>query len=89
MQRLIDAAAVDLTQRFTIDGDTPIIVTEANEVTWPDASLGCPAKGMQYAQVLTPGVQIVLEHDGRSYAYHAGSVGVPTYCPRPQPPLAE
>jgi CO/xanthine dehydrogenase Mo-binding subunit len=39
-------------------------------VEWPDASLGCPKKGQQYLQVVTPGYRVLLEADGRTYAVH-------------------
>jgi hypothetical protein len=47
-----------------------IVVVEVSEKDWPDASMGCPAPGMAYAQVITPGMQVILEVDGRRYAYH-------------------
>lgn len=87
-QRLVDVAIADLVDRFDLTDvtpDDPIVVARAEEVTWRDGALGCPAKGMQYIQVLTPGVRIVLEHGGRSYAYHAGN-GDPTYCAQPESP---
>ena len=37
---------------------------------WSDASLGCPKKGQQYPQVVTPGHRVLLEADGRTYAVH-------------------
>jgi hypothetical protein len=88
----VDVAAADLVSRFEladVSSTNPIVVTVVEEVTWPDASLGCPMKDMQYAQVLTPGTRIVLEHGGRSYAYHAGVGSDPFYCARPGSPLAD
>lgn len=37
---------------------------------WPDTSLGCPAKGMQYAQVVTSGHRVTVDADGNRYAVH-------------------
>jgi hypothetical protein len=37
---------------------------------WRDASLGCPVKGMMYAQVITPGFKITLEFEEQTYSYH-------------------
>lgn len=39
-------------------------------VAWPDASLGCPQEGYAYAQVVTPGYRVVMEHNGQRYTYH-------------------
>ncbi len=34
--------------------ESSIRVQSVAAAEWPDASLGCPRKGMQYAQVITP-----------------------------------
>ena len=49
--------------------------------TWPDASLGCPEPGMMYAQVLTPGILVVLSYGGELHRYHGGIGAVPGECP--------
>jgi hypothetical protein len=64
-------AVADLAQLLGI-APSAITVVSVEEVTWPDASLGCPKPGMMYAQVLTPGSRIVLEVDGKTYEYHTG-----------------
>jgi hypothetical protein len=55
----------------------------AEAVDWPDASLGCPEKGMVYAQVVTPGYKLSLAHAGVSYAVHVGA-GRAVVCDQPQ-----
>lgn len=62
-------AIADLSARLGVPADQ-ITVVEATEVMWPDASLGCPAPDMMYAQVVTEGIQVVLEADGQTYDYH-------------------
>ncbi len=42
-------------------------------VAWPDASLGCPQEGFAYAQVVTPGYRVVMEHNGQRYTYHTNA----------------
>lgn len=64
-------AVAHLAQQLGISPDAITVVT-IEEVTWPDASLGCPQPGMMYAQVLTPGYRLVLEAAGKTYEYHAG-----------------
>lgn len=68
-QVLAAPAIADLSARLGIPADQ-ITVVEAKAVTWPDASLGCPAPDMMYAQVLTDGVQVILEANGQTYDYH-------------------
>ena len=55
-------------------GLTPsaIETVRAEPVDWPDASLGCPEKGMAYAQVVTPGWRVTLCAQGREWRVHAG-----------------
>jgi hypothetical protein len=50
-----------------------IEVVSAEAVQWPDASLGCPRPDMMYAQVITPGYQIVLAAGGEEYDFHTGN----------------
>ena len=66
---IIGRAMTDLAERLGIPEDQ-IRVIDVKEVTWPDASLGCPQPGTAYAQVTTPGYQIVLEALGEQYPYH-------------------
>jgi hypothetical protein len=57
-----------------------VTVESSEEVTWPDASLGCPNPDMMYAQVLTPGFRIVLVAGGESYTYHGDATGQLVLC---------
>ncbi len=61
----------DLAQRLNVAVDQ-IRVVSVRAVDWPDASLGCPKPGMSYADVVTPGFEIILEANGQEYAYHTG-----------------
>src|SRR5690606_27288509 len=38
---------------------------KAEQVDWDDSSLGCPAPGMGYLTVITPGYRVVLEVNGQ------------------------
>ncbi len=80
LEALVEQARQDLAARLRLD-PKEIQVVEARAVTWPDSSLGCPEPGRMYLQVLTPGYRIVLEAQGRRYAYHAGRGGSPFLCP--------
>jgi hypothetical protein len=76
-------AVSDLATRLG-ETEAEIEVVRQEEVTWPDASLGCPKPGMMYAQVLTPGLRIVLSAGGKQYEYHSGGQRPPFYCENPQ-----
>lgn len=58
-----------LAERLGIDiSEITVVIIEATE--WSDSSLGCPASGYAYAQVITPGYKITLKSDGEEYNYH-------------------
>ena len=42
---------------------------------WSDANLGCPQKGMAYAQVIAPGYKLVFDLPGTPHAVHTNSDG--------------
>jgi len=86
LQNLTELAREDLAKRLSIP-ITKISLLEAKKVTWSDSSLGCPQDGFVYAQILTPGYLIVLEHDNNRYEYHAGKGPNVIYCPNPIPPV--
>jgi hypothetical protein len=37
---------------------------------WPDSSLGCPRNDQAYAQIITPGFQILFQHGVTVYTFH-------------------
>ncbi len=51
---VIRLAREDLAEFLGISVNT-VAITLAEEMTWSDASLGCPQPGAMYPQVLTPG----------------------------------
>lgn len=86
LQDLVDNAKADLAKQQGLAAEQ-IHVLEAAEVVWPDSSLGCPQKGMEYAQMLTTGFRVVLESGGISYEYHAGPNRAVFFCKNPTPPV--
>ena len=86
-EEMIAAAKADAIQR-TGKSEKDVTVVSAERVSWSDASVGCPAPGRMYAQVITPGYRIVLKVGQEQLSYHAGSGGKPVLCPadRAQPP---
>jgi hypothetical protein len=62
-----------------------IAVGSVEPAQWPDAALGCPVAGMQYAQVVTDGLRVRLSAAGREYEVHvAGEQAV--LCPEVSAP---
>jgi len=80
----IDAAIGDLEARLP---GVAVSLVSAKNVTWPDASLGCPQPDRFYAQVFTDGVWIVLSAGNRNYVYHGDRSSV-FLCETPQDPFA-
>ena len=75
----VGAAVNDLAERLAVEPGS-IVVGVVEEVTWPNAGLGCPEPDMQYAQVMVDGLRIVLIHDGIEYRYHSGGSVEPFLC---------
>lgn len=67
--KMASLAMQDLGARLSID-ISQITVAETEPMAWPDAGLGCPAEGLFYAAVITPGFRITLLADGNTYIYH-------------------
>jgi|WetSurMetagenome_2_1015567.scaffolds.fasta_scaffold333598_1 hypothetical protein len=65
----IARARTTLGEELKVAEDTLSLVS-AKASTWPDASLGCPEKGHMYAQMITDGWTVVLEHDGTRHEVH-------------------
>lgn len=70
-QDYVAKASEDLSEKLAIGKENIRLVKVINK-EFTDTSLGCPATGKIYAQVITPGYQIVLEALGESYIYNAG-----------------
>lgn len=75
----------DLARRLAIE-TSAIELVRQEEVEWADSALGCPAPGMNYLQVITPGYEITLQADGATYTYHTDARGYFVLCgPQGQP----
>jgi hypothetical protein len=73
-QELLDEIIAGLAARVGVER-AAVRVIRAEQVVWPDGSLGCPQPGMVYTQALVDGYHVVLEHGGKSYDYRATSSG--------------
>ena len=66
---MTNMAIKDLAEKLSLD-TAEITVVERRSVQWADSSLGCPEPGMMYLMVITPGYQITLSAEGKTYNYH-------------------
>lgn len=83
---ILDPMKADLAQRLG-DAAKNARVVRAEQVTWPDGSIGCAQPGKLYTQALVPGYLVQFELDGKAYRYHAALNGSFVFCERPGPYL--
>lgn len=76
---IIGGMIADLAGRLDID-EADVTVVSVDDVTWADASLGCPQPGMSYAQVETDGMRVIFEAAGDFYDYRSGGQSEPFLC---------
>ena len=69
---LVTVLSADLASRIGVQAEDITVLT-VESVQWADASLGCPAPGYMYAQVITPGYRATLEVLGEQYIYHSNT----------------
>ncbi|MDX2416299.1 MAG: hypothetical protein QNK19_02440, partial [Xanthomonadales bacterium] len=68
----------DLANRLGLEVDA-IKVSGAAPVNWRSGALGCPKPGVNYMDVLVPGIRIILRVENEIYRYHAIPNGQPFY----------
>ncbi len=81
------AAVDDMAQRMDVEAQEVTVAGHA-KVTWPDGSIGCPQKGMQYTMALVPGEQLILQVGDTYASYHKGRQAAFSYCANPKPPTS-
>ena len=60
-----------------------VTVETVEPVQWRDASLGCAEPGKVFAQVITPGLRIVVSAAGQRHQVHADGNGRAVVCQNP------
>lgn len=66
---LIQRISQDLGMRLGVrTADVELVKIE--EMTWADASLGCPAEGQTYAAGQVDGYRVTVRAAGKEYTYH-------------------
>lgn len=69
-QKFIMRAKAELSRQEGMNPDD-IQLVNIEFTEFSDASLGVPEPGVDYAQVITPGYVIILQHRGETYEFHA------------------
>jgi len=60
------AAKQAVADKYSID-KAALTVTESKAVEFSDSSLNCPEPGMMYAQVITPGHQVLVTYENKIF----------------------
>ncbi|MDM8521335.1 hypothetical protein QUF64_14915 [Anaerolineales bacterium HSG6] len=68
-EAMLRLAKTDLAERLNLSTEV-IRLFSLTAVDWRDGSLDCPKDGFVYAQAITPGYLIILEHQNQKYEYH-------------------
>jgi hypothetical protein len=71
---IVQVVLADAASRLGVPIDQ-LVVVSAEATEWSDSSLGCPREGEFYAQVITPGYQIILEGAGQQLDYRTDTNG--------------
>jgi hypothetical protein len=73
------AVVADAAKRFGVP-ESSVVLVRAEQVTWPDASLGCPEPETLYTQALVPGFRVVAKSSGGELLYHTDAHGITRNC---------
>ncbi len=73
------AVVADAAKRFGVP-ESSVVLVRAEQVTWPDASLGCPEPETLYTQALVPGFRVVAKTSGGELLYHTDMHGLTRNC---------
>jgi hypothetical protein len=73
------AVVADAAKRFAVP-ESSVVLVRAEQVTWPDASLGCPEPETMYTQALVPGFRVVAKTSGGELLYHTDTHGLARNC---------
>jgi hypothetical protein len=76
------AVVTDAALRFNV-ATNEVVLTRAEQVTWPDASLGCPEPGRSYAQMQVAGFRVVAMATAGDFLYHTDALGSIVLCAPP------
>lgn len=73
------AVVADAAKRFNV-AEGAVVLTRAEQVTWPDGSLGCPQPGRMYTQMLVEGFRVAAKTALGELTYHTDGRGNVVSC---------
>ena len=73
------AVVADAAKRFKV-AQNAVVLTRAEQVTWPNGALGCPEPGTMYTQALVPGFRVLAKTTGGELLYHVDTLGNTRSC---------
>ena len=73
------AVVADAARRFKV-AESAVVLARAEQLDWPDGSLGCPEPGRVYTQVLVPGFRVVAKTTEGEMLYHTDTHGTARNC---------
>jgi len=76
---IITAAIAALATQLGVP-TTQITYVSSMPTEWNDSSLGCPQRGVAYAQVITPGYIVTLTSGSSTYSVHTDLNGMAVIC---------
>ncbi|VUD68963.1 hypothetical protein TDB9533_04324 [Thalassocella blandensis] len=77
---LSNIAKTDLAYKLRVEKNQ-VQIKKINEVTWTDASLGCPQGKKDYKKESIPGYVFHLNVNGKNYTYHSDQTTKVFACP--------
>ena len=72
-QKMVNLVKEHLAQKLGIPAEQ-VVLSQVKPVVWRDASLGCPKPNIDFMPVDTPGYNIFLQAQGKTYNYHTDEV---------------
>ncbi len=73
------AVVADAAKRFGV-AESAVVLTRAEQLDWPDGSLGCPEPGRVYTRMLVPGFRVVAKTTAGEMLYHTDTHGSARNC---------
>jgi hypothetical protein len=74
-----EAVVADAARRFKVEASA-VVLTRAEQVTWPNGALGCPEPGRMYTQMLVEGYRVVAKTAEGEMTYHTDARGSVVNC---------
>jgi hypothetical protein len=73
------AVVADAAKRFKV-AESAVVLTRAEQLTWPNGAIGCPEPGTMYTQALVPGFRVVAKTSAGELIYHTDMLGNTRSC---------